>query len=86
MRHKRFRALRQLKKKELILSYKLNGCTMCGTLNNLTFHHVNQKTDEISDMVSRRGCSISKLKTELNFCIVLCRICHDKLHEQERSR
>ncbi len=79
-KRKRSRDLRQIKKKELILSLKQSGCRMCGCLQNLTFHHVGEKNAEISDMVSRRGCSITKLMQELAVCIVLCRACHNTVH------
>lgn len=82
-KRKRSRVLRQIKKKDLVASLKLEGCAKCGTHYNLTFHHTKEKKHEISDMISRRGCSITKLKTELEFCIVLCRQCHDDVHAKE---
>ena len=81
-KRKRSRILRQIKKRELVLTYKQRGCAKCGTHNDLTFHHLNEKNAEISDMISKRGCSLSKLEAELALCIVLCRGCHDKVHGQ----
>lgn len=77
---KRSRSLRQLKKREFVLSIKQQGCANCGTMDDLTFHHIKDKQAEISDMLSRRGCSLSKLEEEIKKCIILCRHCHNKVH------
>ena len=84
-KRKRSRVLRQIKKKEFIASLKQGGCEHCGTMHNLTFHHIGEKTDEVSDMVSRRGCSLTKLQEELSHCIVLCRDCHDQVHKEDKE-
>lgn len=54
-------------------------CAMCGSLEDLTFHHKENKIDNVSDLV-QRGTDLIVVKREVAKCIVLCRSCHDKVH------
>lgn len=44
----------------------------------LEFHHTKNKSFNISDAIWRFG--LSKLKSEINKCIILCSNCHRKIH------
>lgn len=65
--------------KQLIDDIKQQGCCVCGEKDPccLDFHHLRDKQFCISNATDR---SISKIKEELEKCIVLCANCHRKLH------
>lgn len=64
-------------------AFKLNkGCANCGynkCPTALEFHHVVEKTENISLMVSKCN-SLEKIKNEISKCIVLCSNCHREYH------
>lgn len=74
--------------KILFLEYKkTNSCTKCGYNKNyksLDFHHINSKTYQISDLVTKSNnfvlSNIEEIKSELNKCVVLCANCHRGVH------
>lgn len=59
---------------------KLCGCAVCGETDTvcLDFHHLNDKTFNISRAINRY--SFEQIKSEIDKCIVLCSNCHRKLH------
>jgi hypothetical protein len=63
-------------------------CSICGEKRYwvLEFHHTGELKKEygISKMASN-GCSISKIKTELRKCIIVCANCHKDIHHGENS-
>ena len=68
----------------LILRAKSSGCAKCGTLYDLTFHHINPKSKRfnVSEMVARNA-TVSQLMTEMGKCTILCRKCHDLTHSHQ---
>ncbi len=56
------------------------GCKFCNekTPCCLDFHHLENKTDMISDLVKSK--SWKKIEAEIKKCIVVCANCHRKLH------
>lgn len=72
-------------KQDKVNQYKLQkGCLVCG-YNEYSFcldlHHKDgqDKEDNISRMVTK-NFSWDKIENEINKCVVLCAICHRKLH------
>jgi len=68
------------RRRKLLGRYKRRlGCQTCGAHSNLVFHHVDpeSKSFEIGKSV---GQDLATLKAELAKCIILCRSCHNKLH------
>jgi hypothetical protein len=64
------------------IKYKGGFCKQCNveiTLNNYDFHHTdpNEKESTISNIFE---CHITKIKKELDKCILLCPSCHRKIH------
>jgi UV DNA damage repair endonuclease len=80
------RKIRYTNNKNLIDTYKEKLgciCTLCGVQDHpiaFDFHHVNHKEKEntISQMASYRW---EKIKAEIDKCILICVICHRKLHK-----
>lgn len=73
---------------KIVQDYKLSkGCLFCGYNENsesLGFHHPeNNKEFQVSDAVP--GMSLEKIKKEMDKCIILCRSCHTKLHNELRK-
>ncbi len=71
------------KVKDLILSKKKCGCSICGyskCMAALEFHHVNpsEKLFEISRAHS--GFSLKEILEELKKCILVCANCHAEIH------
>lgn len=62
---------------------KEKGCGNCGTLENLTYHHIdpNTKFMEIADMVNGMKNRNEILK-EIKKCSVLCLRCHMNYHKE----
>ncbi len=50
----------------------------------LEFHHVGQKTNEVSHLVAR-GAPIETLRAEISQCIVLCANCHRRLTGKQQG-
>jgi len=65
----------------LILQAKSEGCAKCGSLYDLTFHHLDSgsKRFNVSEMVARNA-TITQLMLEMGKCKILCRQCHDAAH------
>jgi len=60
-------------------------CISCGTSDNLTFHHRDPaiKRMKIAKLVSYK--SIEAIRIEIDKCDVLCRHCHDLVHNIRRD-
>lgn len=66
------------------IEYKGGKCQTCGynkSIRALTFHHLdpNEKDIAIADSSNR---SFSKVKAELDKCVLLCANCHAEEHEK----
>ena len=76
--HKRRKKVRQL-----AIDYKGGQCQRCGynrCIEALEFHHDNSSGKDFS--ISEKGYtrSWSKVKEELDKCILLCANCHREIH------
>lgn len=75
--------IRQRKTKQQCIEYKGGKCSICGYSKSsaaLDFHHINpaEKDFQIAKFRSR---SFSKIKEELDKCILICSNCHREAHE-----
>ena len=60
--------------------YKLvRGCKYCGGDNELTFHHRRKK---VACATQNRFTTATALWNEVYKCEVVCRECHDKIHNE----
>lgn len=72
--------------KKYILKYKSDkACSICGYNHNtniLQFHHTTpaNKSNDVTKL-TKQG-SLSKIKLEIDKCILLCPNCHMDLHEK----
>ena len=59
-----------------------HGCYFCKETDPivLDFHHLDDETKEYSISRKTRHYSISRLKKEIEKCIVVCSNCHRKIH------
>lgn len=60
---------------------KNNCCRSCGEECSvvLTWHHVDDKKDEVSNMVNM-DYSLESIAEEMEKCVLLCSNCHRKVH------
>ena len=73
---------RKRKKIELV-EYKGGCCELCGydkSISALHFHHRNPEEKDFS--ISSKSYSISKLKKEVDKCILVCSNCHSEIHDK----
>ncbi|MCR4274594.1 MAG: hypothetical protein NUW02_00890 [Candidatus Campbellbacteria bacterium] len=73
---------------QLILEYKQQkGCSRCGVGDPrvLDFHHKNGKDKLFTVGTFRRAVGLSRIKSEINKCEVVCANCHRILHDEERK-
>lgn len=72
--------------RELIDDTKNAGRCTCGECNNdlLTFHHRNPG-DKLFDIGSGGRYTMRKVRIEIAKCDLICRDCHDKLHDMVRK-
>lgn len=82
-------ARRRRKVKELLVEYKGGKCERCGydkCIRALDFHHKDR--DEKSFGLSSKGhtFSLSRGKTEVDKCELLCANCHRETHDVEVTR
>lgn len=63
-------------------------CSKCGFDHPaaLHFHHLGEKTTEISKMVRGFGASLNTVLAEIDKCAVLCANCHAIEHWEERQQ
>lgn len=79
--------VRRLKLKRLAVEYKGEYCQRCGynkCIGALEFHHLDPSKKDFS--ISQDGGnarSWSKIKLELDKCIMLCSNCHREVHAEE---
>jgi len=79
---------RRRKIREMALKYKGGKCERCGysqCLEALEFHHIISSKKDFS--ISSRGYtrSWSRVKEELDKCVLLCANCHREAHAQVSS-
>jgi 5-methylcytosine-specific restriction endonuclease McrA len=78
-----FYEFQKLQKLNAIIAYKnqSGGCMLCGSKDDLEFHHVEHKRFNIGHFSSPH-ISVKKLRRELRACVVLCHNCHTDIHKQ----
>jgi len=78
----------QQERKAEAVSYKGGKCVKCGYnkyLGALDFHHLDPSTKDFS-ISNYANCSIERIKSELDKCILLCRNCHAETHFEMRNK
>lgn len=62
-------------------------CELCGSIKYKQYHHVNpdEKTESVAQMVHKAYPKEVILK-EMDKCIVVCRSCHCRLHNQMKKK
>lgn len=76
-------------KKTLNIYKNKHKCEICGSKNNLTFHHTRpqEKRFEIGKLRWRGHYNLTEYQflRELNQCQLLCSECHNKIHNVEQK-
>ena len=78
----KYDVLRFVEKKKKAISYKGGCCNHCGYdryYGALQFHHLDPNEKE-ADWQKLRNRSWSKIKEELDKCLLLCANCHAEVH------
>jgi hypothetical protein len=71
------------KVKDLILSKKKTGCSICGydkCMSALEFHHVNPSEKSFAISKAHSGYSLNEILEELEKCVLVCANCHKEIH------
>ena len=74
---------RRDKLKELAVHYKGGKCSVCGYsryIGALEFHHVDPSNKDFGIGSKGYTRSFSKIKEELDKCILVCANCHREIH------
>lgn len=85
-RTKRRRRLRRIRKWLIFEIKRVNRCNVCGVKRHLTFHHRDrsEKAFAISYKIGK-NVTWHKLFGELRKCDIVCRKCHEMIHQKERK-
>lgn len=69
--------------RQILNDFKINGCIVCGEthLKSLDFHHVNGMEDKEQDVGQMIGYNMERFLLEISKCVVLCKNCHCKIHD-----
>lgn len=82
--HPEVKKQRYKEKLQYVQDYKLSkGCAICGYNKNprlLGFHHPDDNKEFNVSEVIHRDNSLEMIKEEMDKCILLCGVCHPKLH------
>lgn len=75
----------RIRKKYELMAYKGNKCEHCGfddisIPNAFNFHHKDPEEKDFS--ISGKSFSFTKLKAEVDKCMLLCTICHARIHAE----
>lgn len=77
------------KKFKIFREYKeTKGCTLCGYNDyggSLDFHHLKPKDKKIRITATHFVSNSTKIKKEMNKCIIVCKNCHYELHYLMRT-
>lgn len=75
------------KRKKLLVDMKGGKCERCGydkCIDALEFHHLNPQEKDFG-LSDGRTRSFSRVKEELNKCILVCSNCHKEIHSEIRQ-
>lgn len=80
----KYKQIKRLVNKIILVKEKGDCCNRCKkrfSYNHYDFHHVNpeEKDIEVSKLMD---CTIDKIRKEADKCIVVCKVCHYKIHEE----
>lgn len=78
--------IKKKKRKETCVKYLGGKCKLCGysrCLQALDFHHKNPKEKDFG--ISGNKMDWTKIKNELDKCVLLCANCHREEHERIAS-
>ena len=87
-RKKKYAKISKEQKKIFVQEYKNEkGCAHCKTKTELTFHHIkpHEKKFEITECIGKNK-SWKLIKEEIAKCQVLCRSCHDIVHNTQPKK
>lgn len=76
---------RRRKVKQMAIEYKGSKCIKCGYSKSswaLDFHHTDPMQKEFGVGSHGLSRSWSRIKLELDKCILVCRNCHAEIHEE----
>jgi hypothetical protein len=77
---------RSVRNHAIIHSYKSGvSCLHCGTFDNLTFHHRDPTQKKFTIGQNGGNKTVKQLKAEIAKCDLVCRTCHDKIHNMEKK-
>ena len=85
---KRAVSKRRKKIRDMAVEYKGGKCNLCGyskCLDALEFHHLNIEKKEFGLSQAGLTRSWSRVKGEIEKCILVCSNCHRELHSKTRS-
>ena len=74
---------RMQKLKKLMVEYKGGCCVICGYnkyMGALEFHHLNPNEKDFNPSQMKKYTFDSRIKNELDKCILLCSNCHREIH------
>lgn len=73
------------KNRNFLLEIKKLGCSFCTEKNPvcIDFHHKNEDTKVDGIAIMKKSYGFSKLKTEIEKCILVCANCHRKIHAKQ---
>lgn len=76
------KAWRERKQTEYLEYKSTLKCQLCGEAESccLDFHHIESDKKDFSVATRSRYTSLTKLKEEIDKCVVLCSNCHRKVH------
>ena len=82
--HKEYEKNRKREYRNYIQLLRSAPCACCGNQYHylmMDFHHLDRSKKEIavSDAISR-GWSLSRIKKEIDKCIIMCKRCHTEVH------
>lgn len=72
----------RVRAKEWLIKYGGGACQVCGYnrfRGNLTFHHIEGKSEDISRLVNATA-AWDKILAEVDKCVLLCHLCHGEIH------
>ena len=61
-------------------------CGGCGGVDDLTFHHTDPSEPHVNMSKVVRSRDMRMARAEVQKCIVLCRTCHDSIHEMGKGK
>ncbi len=80
---KRRRKNRRTYWEQIIERLRAEGCAICGSRNQPTFHHLNPRVKRFELNLSEIALhSYDQVAAELEKCCVLCYSCHMQLHQK----